>query len=183
MELPQPTAEALNTYRELNYVLSQWAPTVHRLVRERIAALMEAYGRYENQMETAEEYAMRVLAKGQIPFPQGVCLYDEDSGNSNIAYEHINIGYGLAEDGGTRITFTGWYPHWAADGQSYERRSATVHCPGWLVTDATGIDRFRQQTADMCEAVRAECAAEDARISALVDSLLADAHRKPEARS
>ncbi|MER7331745.1 MULTISPECIES: hypothetical protein [unclassified Micromonospora] len=178
MDLPQPTTKALHAHRELTYALSQWAPTVHRLVRERIAALMEAYGRYEHPLETAEEYAMRVLAKGQIPFPQGVCLYDDDSGNSNIAYEHVDVGHGLTEDGGTRITYTGWYPHWAPDGQAYERRLATIHCPGWLVTDPSGVDRFRQQTTDMCEVVRQERAANAARISALVDALLADAKEK-----
>lgn len=174
-DLPHPTTEALLAHRELNYALSQWAPTVHRLVRERITALMDANGRWEHPLETAEEYAMRVLAHGQSPFPQGVCLYDDDNGNSNIAYEHIDIGYGLTEDGGTRITFTGWYPHWAADGQSYERRSATIHCPGWLVTDPDGLARFRRQTDEMAEAVRRDREAEVARISKLVDDILTDA--------
>ncbi|MEU3452290.1 hypothetical protein ABZ671_01580 [Micromonospora sp. NPDC006766] len=169
--LPRPTAEALHAYRDLAGDLSQWAPTVHRLVRERIAALMEANGRWEHPTETAEEYAQRVLAHGQFPFPQGVCLYDDDNHNSNISYEHIDVGYGVTGDEVTRITYTGWYPHWKCDGQSYERRTATIHCPGWLVTDLDGVDRFRRQTADMCEAVRRERADEDARISALIDSL------------
>lgn len=169
MRLPQPTVEALHAHREVTSDLSQWTPRVHELVRERIAALADAFGPYRHPLETAEEHAERVLAKGQYPFPVGACLYDDL--NNNTAYDHIDVGYGGTEDEGIRITFTGWYPHWAPDGQSYERRRAKIHCPGWLVTDPDGVERYRRQTADMADAVRQENEAESAAISALLASL------------
>jgi hypothetical protein len=172
-EPPRPTPEALHAYRELADGLSQWAPTGHRLVRERVATLAEAFGPYRHPLETAEDHAARVLAAGQYPFPVGQCLYDDL--NNNTGYDHIDVGYGTSEDGGTRITFTGWYPHWAPDGESYERRKATIHCPGWLVTDPDGVERYRRQTVDMAEAVRRERAVEDAAI----DALLAEVPPKP----
>jgi hypothetical protein len=172
--LPLPSVQALRAYRDLASDLSQWAPTVHRLVRERIAALVEANGRYEHPLETAEQYAERVLAKGQYPFPAGVSIYENL--NDNTGYDHIDIGYGLEGDGELRITFTGWYPHWSlandeAEEEDYERRSASIHCPGWLVTDPDGVDRYRKQTQEMVAEVRKQRAAEAESISVLLDSL------------
>lgn len=166
---PHPPIEALRVHQSVTNVLSQWTPTVHRLVRDRIAALMEAHGPYEHPLETAEQYAQRVLAGGQRPFPTGECLYDNL--NNNTGYEHIRVGYGLAGEGELRITYTGWYPHWAEDGESYDRRVAEIHCPGWLVTDPDGEDRYRAQTAELAEAVRQKVAAERAAIDALLDDL------------
>lgn len=86
----------------------------------------------------------------------------------------VDIGYGLEGDGELRITFTGWYPHWSlandeAEEEDYERRSASIHCPGWLVTESDGIDRYRAQTEQMAAEVRRAVEAEDATISALLD--------------
>src|SRR5262245_31683275 len=106
MDLPRPSIQALHSYRDLASDLSQWTPTVHRLVRERVAALIEANGRYEHPLETAEQYAERVLAHGQYPFPAGQCIYNDL--NNNSWYDHVGINYGAPDEGGTRITYTGW---------------------------------------------------------------------------
>jgi hypothetical protein len=165
--LPQPTMSALLAHRELTYELSQWAPTVHRLVRERIAALMDAYGPRDHPLETAEEYAMRVLAHGQYPFPEGACIYDDL--NCNTGYDHIEVGYGVPPlDGEARITYSGSYPKWAPDGESYTTERAKIHCPAWLITDPDGITRFQQQTVEMAQRVRAEVEAERSDIEKLV---------------
>lgn len=165
--MTRPTAAALQQHRELTATLHEFAPTVHRLVRERIALLDEAYGEFNHPTETRREHAERVLARGQHPFPVGECLYDDL--NNNTAYDHVAVGYGLREDGGGRITFTGWYPEWAADGESYERRPVSIHCSAWVVTDPDGEQRFRGQTAEMVTAVRAERAETDAAIAALIE--------------
>ncbi len=178
-KLPTPPLDALRAHKALTSVLHQWAPTVHRLVRDRIAALMEAYGQHDHPLETPEEHAARVLAHGQSPFPAGVSIYENL--NDNCGYDHIDIGYGLEGDGELRITFTGWYPHWSLandeaedEDEDYERRSASIHCPGWLVTEPDGIDRYRAQTDEMAAAVRREVEAESAAISALLDKARSD---------
>lgn len=168
--LPQPTMPALLAHRELTYELSQWAPTVHQLVRERIRALMDAHGPYSHPLETAEQYAERVLAGGQYPFPPDTCLYDDL--NSNTGYDHIEVGYGVAEDGGTRITYSGSWPKWAPDGESYTREWAEIHCPAWLISDPDGITKFQQQTAEMAQRVRAEVEAERLDIEKRLEGLL-----------
>lgn len=162
--LPRPSIEALHAYRDLSSDLSQWAPTVHELVRERITALAEAYGPRNHPTETDEEYAERVLARGQYPFPVGTCLYDDL--NSNIAYEHIEVGYDMGDEGGARIAYAGWYPQWAPDRESYERRRAQIYCPAWLVTEPDGVERYRRQTAEMVAAVHQERADLDAKLDA-----------------
>ncbi len=168
-DLPTPSLDALRAHKSLVDNLHQWAPTVHRLVRERIAVLMEAYGPHDHPLETPEEYAARVLAHGQKPFPAGESIYENL--NDNHGYDHIGIGYGIQSDGDgeLQITFTGWYPHWAADGESYERYFAEIHCPGWLVTEPDGIDRYRAQTEQMAAEVRRQVEAESAAIDALLD--------------
>ena len=166
---PMPHLDALRAHKALTDDLHQWAPTVHRLVRERITVLLEAYGEFNHPLETAEEHAARVLARCQNPFPPGVSIYENL--NDNRGYDHIEIGYGLEGDGDLRITFAGWYPHWAADGESYERRFAEIHCPGWLVTEPDGVDRYRAQTEEMAAEVRQQVAAEHAAISALLNGL------------
>jgi hypothetical protein len=160
---------ALLVYQELTGVLHESAPTIHQLVRERIAMLDEAYGQFNHPTETRTEHAERVLALGQHPFPLGECIYDDL--NVNTGYEHVEVGYGLPEDGDLRITFTGWYPHWAPDGESFEHRTASIHCPSWLVTDADGEQRFRDQTDAMVAAVKAERERESAAINALLEQL------------
>jgi hypothetical protein len=169
--LPQPTMSALLAHRELTYELSQWAPTVHRLVRERIAALMDAYGPRDHPLERAEEYAQRVLAGGQYPFPEGTCLYDDL--NCNTGYDHIEVGYGVPEDGQARITYSGSYPKWAPDGESYTREQAEIHCPAWLITDPDAITKFQQQTTEMAQRVRAEVEAERLDIEQRLEKLVA----------
>lgn len=166
-KLPTPPLDALRAQKALTDDLHQWAPTVHRLVRDRIAALIQAYGPHDHPLETPEEHAARVLAHGQSPFPAGVSLYENL--NDNRGYDHIDIGYGMDGDGELRITYSGWYPEWAADGESYQRRWATIHCPGWLVTEPDGIDRYCAQTEDMVAEVRRQIEAESAAISALLD--------------
>lgn len=168
-DLPTPPLNALRAHKALIGDLHQWAPTVHRLVRERIAALMEAYGPHDHPLETPEEHAARVLAYGQKPFPSGASIYENL--NDNRGYDHIEVGYGIEGqgDGELRITFTGWYPHWAVDGESYERRFAEIHCPGWLVTEPDGIDRYRAQTEQMAAEVRRQVKANQAAINALLD--------------
>ena len=168
-KLPMPPLDALRAHKALTGELHQWAPTVHRLVRDRIAALMEAYGRFDNPLETAESHASRVLARGQHPFPTGQCIYDEL--DCNTGYSHVGIGHGLDDDGDNRITFSGTYPHWAADGESYELRIAEIHCPGWLVTEPDGVDRYRRETDRMAEQVRRARAEEDAAIAAAIDRI------------
>jgi hypothetical protein len=167
MELPIPTMDALLGYQQLTSELLQWSSTVHMLVRERIADLAAAYGPYNHPLETAAEYAERVLAQGQHPFPDGVSIYDDL--NSNIGYGQVQVD---SAGGEVRVVFTGWWPHWAADGSSYERRLATIHCPGWLLSAPDGISRFRQQTADMVMALRRERSREDAALDALIDEAL-----------
>lgn len=162
MELPDLLAQALHDYRDTASLLSQWAPTVHRLVRDRITALAEADGREDTGTETAEQFAARVHAHGQNPFPEGTCIYDDTGydANVNIGYDHISVGYGHGDDGPLRVTYTGRYPVWSADGESYVMRTAEIHCPGWLVTDPDGVDRYRRQTQRMAADVRAERADE-----------------------
>lgn len=171
-KLPTPSLAALRAHKALMDELHQWAPTVHRLVRERIAALMEAYGPHDHPLETPEEHAARVLAHGQNPFPAGVSIYENL--NDNRGYDHIGIGYGMDGDGELRITFTGWYPHWVVVNDdtgedAYERRAASIHCPGWLVTEPDGIDRYRAQTEQMATAVRQQVEADNAALSAFLD--------------
>ncbi len=163
------TLAALIAYRDLANELSQWAPTVHRLVCERIAALAEANGPWEHQTETARGYAERVLARGQYPFPAGECLYDDL--NNNTGYEHIEVGYGLDGEGGARITYSGWYPQWASDGESYTRGTARIYCPAWLIAEPDGEERYRQETAEMVAAVHQKRADEDAKLDAMMDDL------------
>lgn len=170
MTAPRISPDALRVYQLLTDNLSQWSPTVHELVRERIAALVEANGPWDHPLETAEGFAARVLAHGQHPFPVGECLYDDL--DNNTAYEHVEVGYGTSEAGGFRIEFSGWYPHWAADREDYEHRTARIHCPGWLVADPGGVERFRRETQTMAEAVRQERAAEWAAISKRVDDYM-----------
>lgn len=169
MDLPQLTPESLVAHRDLHSKLSQWAGTLHRLVWDRITAVQAAYGPRNHPTETDEEYAMAVLAKGQTPFPRGVSLYD---GPSNIAYEHIYVGYGTASDGPS-ITYTGHFPEWAPDGQSFKMLRAEIHCPAWLVTEADGIARFEAQTAAMADQVRTERAEGREQISRLSAELIA----------
>lgn len=166
-DLPQPTSEQLAAHHRLASDLHQWAPTVHQLVRERIAALMAAYGPRNHSTETDEEFAQRVLAHGQYPPPVGEYIYDDDSLSSNRGYDHIHVGYGPEHT----ITYSGWYPQWAPDGESYERRWTQISCPGWLVTDPDGIERYRTETEQMAQVVREERAAEDARIHALLEQV------------
>jgi hypothetical protein len=168
-DLPRPSVEALRAYRDLAADLSQWAPTTHELVCERIAALVEANGPWEHPLETAEEFAGRVLAEGQYPFPVGGCLYDDL--NNNTAYEHVEVNYALAGDGYALITYSGWYPKWAADGESYERCTARIHCPAWLVTEPDGVARYRRQTEEMIAAVRQKRADESAALDAMLDRI------------
>ncbi len=166
-DLPVPPLGALRAYKALMDDLGQWAPTVHRLVRERIAALMEAYGPFDHPLETAEEHAARVLAHGQSPFPSGVSIYENL--DDNRGYDHIEVGYGMDGDGELRITYSGWYPEWATDGESYQRGWATIHCPGWLVTEPDGIARYRAQTEQMAAEVRQQVEEGNAAISAALD--------------
>ncbi len=166
--LPTPPIEALRAHKALMDDLHQWAPTVHRLVRKRIAALTEAYGPHNHPLETPEEHAARVLAHGQNPFPADASIYENPNGNRG--YEHIEVGYGIQSDGDgeLRIWFTGWYPRWTADGESYERCFAEIHCPSWLVTEPDGIDRYRAQTDQMAAEVRRKVDTENAAIAALL---------------
>lgn len=161
------TTARLAEYRSLTSEMHQWAATVHQLVRERIALLDAAYGGFNHPTESRAQHAERVLAKGQVPFPVGQCVYDDL--NSNRGYEHVEVEYGTPDDGGARITYTGWYPKWADDHMSYERLSAEIHAPSWLLTEPDGEDRFRDQTAAMVAAVRAERAREDQALEALLD--------------
>lgn len=170
MDLPTPTQAALAAYHDLTYDLSQWAPTAHDLVSKRIDALAEAYGPFDHPLETRQEYAERVLAHGQHPFPKGECLYDDL--DNNTAYAHIAVWRDSADKGGFRITYTGSYPKWADDGGSYERRSAEIHVPSWLVTEPDGIERFRAQTAQMVADVVAERRRENAAIDAAIAAAL-----------
>jgi len=170
-QLPSLTAEELLAHQEITGKLHQWAPTVHCLVRERVAALEDAYGEFNHPLETRTEHAERVLAQGQHPYPLGECPHDEIDDH---AYEHVSVGYGFAEDGEFRIAFSGWYPRWEASGESFERRSTYIHCPGWVVTDADGEQRFRDQTTEMVATVRAEREAQDARITALIQEAVAE---------
>ncbi len=74
---PRSTVEALRIHQQITSDLLQWAPIVHQLVRERITALAEASGPSgHSPSETLEEYAARVLAGGQEPFPVGECGSD-----------------------------------------------------------------------------------------------------------
>jgi hypothetical protein len=166
LELPIPTLAALVAHRDLTHDLAQWAPTVHSLVRERVAALAAASGPFDHPTETRVEFAERVLAQGQYPFPAGVSVYDNL--NSNITYEHVEVGYGLAGDGEARITFTGTYPVFGDDRSDMDRRTASISCPGWLVSEPNGVDRFAAQTADMVDALELERAGDDAKIADLV---------------
>jgi len=168
---PRISLTTMQAYRDTYQQLAQWAPTVHQLVQERIAALMEAHGPYNHPLETTRQYTERVLAHGQHPFPPGASLYDNLS--CNTGFEHISVGYGLAEDGEIRITYTGRHPEWAADGESYELRTASVHCPGWLVSEPDGVERYRQQTAEMAVAVQAEQTQLTASIQASIDEVMA----------
>lgn len=175
--LPRVTLGAQGAYRDIASQLSQWAPTVHQLVQERIAALVDAYGPYDHPLETAQQYAERVLAHGQYPFPPGTSLYDDL--NINTGYNHINVGYGLPGEDGSRITYTGQYPEWADDGGSCKMRTVRIHCPGWLVSEPDGVERYRQQTVGMAEAIRAERAQLAAQIEAQIDEVMAARNRKP----
>lgn len=173
----RPTIEALRAHRELTSVLHEWAPTVHRLVRERLALLEEAYGSYNHPLETLSEFTERVLAQGQYPFPVGECLFDDL--NNNTSYELVEVGYALPEDGEALITYTGWYPRWAPDYESYEHRHATIHCPSWVVTDPDGEQRFRDRTAEMVTAVKAEREQQRARIDDLIEQALRERGNRP----
>ncbi len=174
IDLPQPTAEALTAYRDLRTDLLQWAATVHELVRERIAALAEANGPTRHVLETVEEYAERVLARGQHPFPAGECIYDDL--NNNTGYGNVEVGYAMTDDdGGAVIRYSGTYPQWDDAGETYELRIARIYCPAWLITEPDGVERYRQQTSEMVTALRAELLKEDQAL----DALLAGFRREP----
>lgn len=169
MGLPHPDPAALAAYRDIAQELSQWAPTVHQLVRTRVAALADAYGLFDSSTESLEEFAQRVLAGGQYPFPQGVSVYDDL--NSNRTYEHVEVGYGQHADGGTTVTFTGRYPDIGQGSRVPTWSTARVYCPGWLISAPDGVDRFHAQTAEMVTKVTDERAARDADIEKLVSQL------------
>lgn len=172
---PQIDAAVLAAHHAVYTELSQWMPTVHRLVCERVAALVEANGDYEHPLETAVEYAQRVLANGQQPFPPGVSIYDELA--SNRGYDWVTVGYGTAEDGGERVTFSGLYFE-ITDGRRVVPHPAEVHCPSWVISDPDGIARFEAQTEQMCAQVRADREEFHARISRAADAFFAN--RKTE---
>lgn len=165
MALTKPTISDADLVRdrELRMNLSQWAPTVHRLVKERIAALVEA-STWNHPLETHVEYAERVLARGQYPFPEWACVYDDLT--SNRGYDYISMGYPLEGDGAARVEFVGLYPDPVDLGRL---RKAEIHCPAWLITDPDGESRFRQQTAEMVAAA----AADEAKMRACIDSAMA----------
>lgn len=176
--LPRPTAAALDAYRALTYDLSMWASTAHHLVKERIAAAVEAYGEPDHAGEPAWEYAERVLVGGQHPFPEGECIHDDL--DNNRGYDHVQIGYVRDLDQAQYVTgvdFVGWYPEWSADGNHYRNRMAHVTVPAWVITDPAAVDRYRQQTARLAEQVRAEQARFKARIARIVERTLALAER------
>jgi hypothetical protein len=156
------TMEALEAHRALTDDLMQWAPVAHRLVHERIEALRDAYGPRDHPLESNWDFAARVLAKGQQPFPQGVSIHDDL--NSNISYEHVTVGYGTIE-------YQGVYPHWRPD-DDYQIRIARITVPAWLVTEPDGIVRYDHETADMVAAVTVERAAEAAKIERMVEQVL-----------
>lgn len=155
--------------RELRMNLSRWAPTVHRLVKERIAALVEA-STWSHPLETHVEYAQRVLAHGQYPLPEWACVYDDLT--SNRGYDYISTGYPLEGDGAARIEFVGLYPDLDDLGRL---RKAEIHCPAWLVTDPDGESRFRQQTAEMVAAAVAAEAETRTRIDSAMEAMRREA--------
>jgi hypothetical protein len=169
---PSPSIEALHAYQETADTLHQWAPIVHQLVCDRIAALVEAIGPFDSPLETAEDYVARVYAGIQRPFPPGVSIYDNQ--NENRGYDHVAVAHGLEGDGGLRIVFTGWYGHWSPgngednedDEGSYERRQASIHCPTWLVTHPNGINLYFAQTTGIAADIRRQIEKESAAISA-----------------
>jgi hypothetical protein len=180
--LPAPTLDALRAHQALTDDLHQWAPTVHQLVKERIAALVAAYGPYDALDETAEEYAARVFAGGQRPFPAGVSIYENL--NDNRGYDHVAVRLGLPDESGLRITYTGWYPRWVivnddTEEEAYERRPVEIHVPAWLVTDPDGVEKYRQETDAMAAAVRAA----EARLDDAIEATIAKARASVEGKS
>jgi hypothetical protein len=166
IDLPRPTADALTAYQELHDQLSQWAPTVHRLVRERIDALAAAYGReHPGPTETTEQYVARVYARGQEPFPRGVSTYEDL--NDNRGYDHIRVSYG-------RVYYGGHYPEWNADGSDYSTRWAEIDVPAWVITDPDGTDRYRAETSEIADRIRADEAELTAKVEAAMRPLLDD---------
>lgn len=163
---PLIDAAVLATHREVRMDLSMWAPTVHELVCERIAALVEANGTFNHPTETAEEYAQRVLACNQRPFPPGTSIYDDL--NNNRGYDWVQMGYGVGGEGG-RVEFTGWWPEFHEGSRGFDINLVSIHCPAWVVSGPDGVDRFRAETAEMCAEVRRENAERAASISRLIE--------------
>jgi hypothetical protein len=131
-------------------------------------------------MEPAEQYAARVLAEGQEPFPHGQTIYDDEGFNANIntGYEHVEATYGFGADGpGMSIRYYGRWPKFNPAGDDYEMVPAYIHVPAWLITDPDGEERYRQQTAEMAADVRQKNAAEDARMDALIEAMASEAAR------
>lgn len=170
-DLPRPTLDALIAHQALSHDLMQWSATAHKLVKERITALLAAYGKPATISEDHDEWAGRVLADGQNPFPPGTSIYDDL--NNNTAYSNVEIGYGRGpDDGPVLITFTGNYAQWAPGGDNYRRLPASIHIPAWVVCDPAGIDRYKAQTQLLAAKIREQRTGELAMISDLVDEVL-----------
>jgi hypothetical protein len=164
------TSEALTAYRETQSLLHQWAATAHRLVVERVDALLAADPDDVHVTETPREFAERVHAHGQYPFPEGEAIYSDI--NNNRGYDWVEIGFGVNGEG-DEVDYTGWYPVWAPDGESYERRFARIHIPTYVITEPDGAERYRARTAEMVAALKARQAEERARLDEIIAEMVA----------
>jgi hypothetical protein len=160
------THDMLVQHQETTEALLSESFTVHDLVTERVEALYEACDRAEDwhPLESKRGFVERVLAKAQYPFPKGVSLYDD--GNSSTVYEHVTVLYGV-------VTYTGTWADWAEAGETYQRRTATIWVPEYVLT-ADGPERYRAETQTVVAAVLAEQERERKFISDLVDAAMAE---------